>query len=384
MKIGVAMSGGVDSSTALAILKEQGHETVGLTLRMISRASVSDGSAMSPDSARDGWGPEGMSRDMADAREAAFRLGVSHDFVEGLDVFRVEVVEGFLDAYARGLTPNPCVECNSRAKIPLLLERAMGLGCEKLATGHYARLDRDPASGRWRILKARDTAKDQSYTLYKLPQEILARLLFPLGDMLKNEVRSEARRFGLEVFEKPESMEICFAPEGKYPDFVRAHRPDAFKPGDLVDPTGKKLGRHDGVVHFTVGQRRGLDLSGGPWFVLDLDPVTATVTVGKEEDTWHGSFVVADTRWVSWPGLPIPRVCGVKVRYRSPEQPCLLTPLGSGKVRVDLEAPVRSVAPGQSAVFYDGEAVVGGGVIQKEPQTTRAARDARDRRRTAE
>jgi tRNA-specific 2-thiouridylase len=341
---------------------------------MIPRANAAEENAWRGDSTEFAPEPGCSARDVADARETASRMGAPHEVIDGLHAFRSQVVEYFLGDYARGLTPNPCVECNARVKIPLLLDRAMALGCEKLATGHYARLDHDPASGRWRILKARDQAKDQSYYLYKLSQETLARLLFPLGEIIKDEVRSEARRFGLAVSEKPESMEICFVAEGKYPDFVRKHRPEAFKPGDLVDPSRKVIGRHDGVVRYTVGQRRGLDLSGGPWFVLDLNPETATVIVGKEADTWCRSFIAADLRWVAWPGLPTSRACRVKVRYRSPEVPCFLEPLEGGKVRVELGEPVRSVAPGQSAVFYDGETVAGGGVIQKEPKIARLDR----------
>jgi len=358
------MSGGVDSSTVLALLMEQGHETVGLTLKILPcRLSPEGGAEAAPGSPRDQRCC--TAQDIADARQTAVRLGAPHSVVEGLDVFKARVVDGFLDAYAQGLTPNPCVECNPHAKIPLLLHRALALGCERLATGHYARVEMDPSSGRFRLLKASDPAKDQSYYLSRLTQDQLSRLVFPLGGYRKEEVRAKARTYGLQEADKPESMEICFVPEGDYRDFVKAHRPGAFRGGDVVDASGRVLGRHGGVAMFTVGQRRGLDLPGGPWFVLSLDPVTATVRVGRVEDTACGMFTVGNVAWVSWPGMDGERACTVKVRYRSPDVPCTLRAVEGGRVEVRLGSPVKSVAPGQTAVFYDGDAVAGAGTILK-------------------
>jgi len=366
LKIGVAMSGGVDSSTVLALLKEQGNETVGLTLKIlpceISRAENGAVAVVQVE-------PSGQRccsvQDIADARDTAVKFGAPHSVVEGLDVFRANVVEGFLDGYARGLTPNPCVECNPHAKLPLLLKRALEMGCEKMATGHYARVAFNETTGRWNLLKAFDGAKDQTYYLYKLPQRMLAHLVFPLGGITKPEVRGKARAFGIAAAEKPESMEICFVTHGTYRDFVRQHRPEAFKPGEIQDLDGRVLGRHDGVANYTIGQRKGLDLSGGPWFVLSLDPDSARVVVGRDEDTLCPEFTVGDVLWSSWVGLEEPRRCGVKIRYRSPEAPATLYPLPDGSVRVVPDEPVRAVAPGQSAVFYDGDAVAGGGILQR-------------------
>ncbi len=366
MKIGVAMSGGVDSSTVLGLLKEEGHEVVGLTLKILPcEITPGENGAVSVKTVE----PKGQRccsvEDIQDARNVALKLGVPHYVNEGLDVFRAKVVDRFLDEYEQGLTPNPCVECNRFAKLPLLLKQALELGCEKLATGHYARLDQDPATGRWRILKAADPDKDQSYVLYKLSQKLLSHLLLPLGEITKPQVREKARALGLNTAEKPESMEICFVTQKSYRDFVKIHRPRAFVPGNIVDGDGHVLGRHEGVAGYTIGQRKGMGLSGGPYFVVELNPETATVVVGKDEDTLVKEFTVAEMNWVAWEPLNSPREVTAKIRYRSADQPAVLYPEGGNRVRVVLKNPARAVTPGQSAVFYQGDGVVGGGVIQK-------------------
>ncbi len=366
MKIGVAMSGGVDSSTVLGLLQEQGHEVVGLTLKILPcEITPGENGAVKVQAVE----PKGQRccsvEDIQDARDVALKLGAPHYVNEGLDVFRANVVDRFLDEYEQGVTPNPCVECNRFAKLPLLLRQALSLGCEKLATGHYAKLDQDPATGRFRLRKAADPDKDQSYVLYKLTQKLLAHLLFPLGDVTKPQVRETAKRMGLNTAEKPESMEICFVTQRSYRDFVKLHRPRAFVPGDIVDVTGKVLGRHEGIAGYTIGQRKGLALSGGPYFVVELNPATATVVVGREEDTFVREFRVAEMNWVAWEPPAGPREVLAKIRYRSVEQPAVIYPEGPQQVRVVLKDPARAVTPGQSTVFYDGDAVVGGGVIQK-------------------
>jgi tRNA-specific 2-thiouridylase len=366
MKIGVAMSGGVDSSTVLGLLKEQGHDVMGLTLKILPcEITPGENGAVSVKTVE----PKGQRccsvEDIQDARDVALKLGAPHYVKEGLDVFRARVVDRFLDEYERGVTPNPCVECNRFAKLPLLLQQALSLGCEKLATGHYARLDQDPSTGRWRLKKAADPDKDQSYVLYKLSQKLLSHLIFPLGDVVKEEVRKEARRMGLNIAEKAESMEICFVTQKSYRDFVKIHRPRAFVPGNIVDVNGKVLGRHEGIAGFTIGQRKGMALSGGPYFVVELIPDTATVVVGRDEDTFVKEFSVAEMNWVAWEPITTPKEVMAKIRYRSEEQPAVITPEGPDRVRVVLKDPARAVTPGQSTVFYEGDAVVGGGVIQK-------------------
>jgi tRNA-specific 2-thiouridylase len=352
LKIAVAMSGGVDSSTTLALLQERGHDLVGLTLRVLPCAPETGGDPRLCCSARD----------IEDARTVALSLGVPHYVSEGLDLFEERVVTPFLDAYERGLTPNPCVECNRHAKLPALLKEALALGCEKLATGHYARVREGPG-GRFVLGKARDADKDQSYFLYRLPQELLARLVFPLGDLTKREVRGEARRMNLPVAEKKESMEVCFVQGGDYREFVRSRRPQAFTPGPVVDLSGREVGRHEGVASFTVGQRRGLGLSGGPWYVAELRPEDSTVVVATGEPPRASEFRVGPVNWVAWEGLSAPREAAVKVRYRGTEEQAVLHPGPGGTVCVVPKRPLSSVTPGQSAVFYEGDAVVGGGVI---------------------
>ncbi len=366
MKIGVAMSGGVDSSTVLGLLKEQGHEVVGLTLKILPcEITPGENGAVSVKTVE----PKGQRccsvEDIQDARQVALKLGAPHYVNEGLDVFRANVVDRFLDEYEQGLTPNPCVECNRFAKLPLLLQQALTLGCEKLATGHYAKVDQDPATGRYRILKASDPDKDQSYVLYKLNQKLLSHLLFPLGDTVKEQVRQDARRMGLNIAEKAESMDICFVTQGSYRDFVKIHRPRAFVPGNILDVDGKVLGRHEGIAGYTIGQRKGLALSGGPYFVVELIPETATVVVGRDKDTFVKEFSVAEMNWVAWEPITEPREVLAKIRYRSLEQPAVIYPDGPKRVRVVLKDPARAVTPGQSTVFYEGDAVVGGGIIQK-------------------
>lgn len=348
------MSGGVDSSTTLELLREQGHDLVGLTLRVIPC------DAPTPEAARLCC----TRRDIEDARTLALSRGIPHYVCDGLDLFEERVITPFLDAYEKGWTPNPCVECNRHAKIPALLARARALGCEKLATGHYARVEQ-AADGRWRLRRALDAEKDQSYFLYRLTQELLSGLLFPLGDLTKARVREIARDRRLSAAGKPESMEVCFVEGGDYREFVKRRRPRAFEPGPIVDLAGREVGRHEGVAGYTVGQRRGLGLSGGPWFVVELRPETATVVVGKGEESLQSSFRVSQAHWAAWPGLPAAREAVVKVRHRGSEEPATLHPEGGGTVRVELSRPIASVTPGQSAVFYDGDLVAGGGIILK-------------------
>jgi tRNA-uridine 2-sulfurtransferase len=366
MKIGVAMSGGVDSSTVLGLLKEQGHEVIGLTLKILPcEITPGENGAVKMQAVE----PKGQRccsmEDIQDARNVALKLGAPHYVKEGLDVFQARVVDRYLDEYEQGLTPNPCVECNRFAKLPLLLREALALGCEKLATGHYARLDQDPATGRYRIRKAADSDKDQSYVLYKLNQQLLSHLLFPLGEYTKERVRQDARRMGLNTAEKPESMEICFVTQRSYRDFVRAHRPRAFTPGNIVDVEGTILGKHEGIAGYTLGQRKGLALSGGPYFVVELITETATVVVGREQDTFTREFSVSEMNWAAWESLAEPKEVLAKIRYRSMEQPAVLYPESPDRVRVVLKDPARAVTPGQSAVFYDNDIVAAGGIIQK-------------------
>jgi tRNA-specific 2-thiouridylase len=344
----VAMSGGVDSSVAAALMLARGFETVGVTMHLWDGASSC------------------CSRgDADDARRVAERLGMRFFVANYAERFRREVVEAFADEYLAGRTPIPCVACNSKFKFEYLIARARALGASAVVTGHYARVDRDPETGLRRLRRAEDGSKDQSYFLFQLGQQQLAELHFPLGEMKKSEVREVARGLGLATADKPESQEICFVPGGDYAAAVEQIRPGALPgPGELLDGTGRVLGRHRGIHHFTVGQRRGLGLSAGErLYVTALDAERNRVRVGGAEDLLARGAQVKDVSWVAGEPPPRPVRASVRVRHRHEGAPAEVEPLGGGRVRVHFERPVGAVAPGQAAVFYGGDVVLGGGWI---------------------
>jgi tRNA-specific 2-thiouridylase len=346
----VAMSGGVDSSLAAALLVEQGCEVVGVTMRV------------------GGGGSRCCSLDdVEDARRVAARLGIRFYVADYADAFRREVIEPFADAYLAGRTPIPCVACNGRFKFHRLLERARALGADAVATGHYARIESDPAGGAPMLLRGADPAKDQSYFLFDLGPAQLARARFPVGALDKAEVRARARELGLAVADKPESMEICFVPDGDYAAVVEALRPGAAPgPGDLVDEAGRALGRHAGVHRFTVGQRRGLGLAlGERVYVKALDARRNRVVVAPRERLAARGARLAATSWVAGAPPPAPVRARVRVRHRHDGADARIEPGGAGVATVRFDAPVEAVTPGQAAVFYDGERVLGGGWIEE-------------------
>jgi tRNA-specific 2-thiouridylase len=343
-RVVVALSGGVDSSVAAALLAGEGRDVVGITLALAGDASR----CCSLD-------------DAEDARRVAERLGVRFYVANYRDRFRSEVIEAFADDYLAGRTPIPCVACNQRFKFRHLMERAAALGAERVATGHYARIDRDGREGRFRLLRGVDAAKDQSYYLFDLTQEQLARIEFPLGGLTKPEVRERARALGLRTAEKPESQEICFVLDGDYTRVVEALRPEALPgEGEIVDESGRVLGRHAGIHHFTVGQRRGLRLaSDRKRYVKRLDPARNRVVVCDAEGLGSVGARLERVSWVAGAAPAEPLRARVQVRYRHEG----VAPTRDGGARLRFDAPVRAVAPGQAAVFYDGEVVLGGGWI---------------------
>ncbi len=348
MRVLVAMSGGVDSSAAAALLVEQGHEVVGVSMRVHDFSDRARGrSCCAPD-------------DLEDARGVARRLRIPFFVANVEEEFGRRVVDRFVEDYLSGLTPNPCVACNVEVKFDWLLRRARGMGA-KLATGHYARIER--RGERFALLAGADPAKDQSYFLHGLGQAELGDVLFPVGHLPKAEVRALASRAGLSTAGKAESQEICFVTDGDAARFVELRRPGAARPGDVVDGSGRTLGRHGGIHRFTVGQRRGLGVAtGAPAYVVRIDPVEARVVVGSPEEASTDRFGVEEVRWTAEaPGDRYSLL--VKVRHRHAGEPGLLQALPGGRVEVRLRNPVRGVAPGQSAVFYDGDEVVGGGRI---------------------
>jgi tRNA-specific 2-thiouridylase len=353
------MSGGVDSSAAALILKGLGHRVVGVTMKLVD--------ADENDSAFGLISPSGRSccsfLDIVDARSVSQKLNFDHQVHNFSHLFRKEVVEPFVRAYVRGQTPNPCVDCNRRLKFGPLFERATLLGCEKMATGHYAKIELDERTGLFQLKKAKDPVKDQSYFLYGLNQEELSRTLFPLGNYLKEEIRAVAAKSGIVTAKKPESQDICFVRNGRYDLFLEEFGVKD-KPGDIINVQGQKLGRHLGIHHYTVGQRRGLGLHAPmPMYVIRLEPNENTVTVGGENELYSDWALLTDVSLISGQPATKPFEAGIKVRYRQTETPALVEPLNAGTFKVSFRQPLKAVAPGQAAVMYQGDVVIGGGTI---------------------
>ncbi len=347
------MSGGVDSSVAAALLKEAGHEVVGLSMQLYdqSEGQTSFGSCCTLD-------------DLADARRVAALLGFPHYIVNFEREFDATVVSNFVREYLAGRTPLPCARCNSDLKFATLVERARGLDATHVATGHYARVERDLAAGRWLLKRGVDAAKDQSYFLFSLTQDQLSRALFPLGTLRKDQVRDHARRLGLPVAEKHESQEICFVPDGDYAAFID-RRTGEHRGGTIVDAEGKVLGRHEGIHHYTIGQRKGLNVATGRrLYVLALSAETDTVVVGPRTALEQSRLTASAVNWISGEPPSAPIAVTAQIRYRHPAVPARVTALDAGRASLDFETPQAAVTPGQAVVFYDVDVVLGGGWIE--------------------
>lgn len=344
----VALSGGVDSATAAAMLVDAGHRVIGVTMRLYDATGTTAAVGRC-------CGP----RDVEDARRVASHLGIPFYVVDYEREFERRVVDDFVGAYLAGETPNPCARCNEHIKFTPLLARARALGASALATGHYARIERD-GDGRWRLRRGVDAGKDQSYFLFAMPQAELAAIRFPLGGLTKDEVRAAAERYGLPNARKPESQEICFVPDGDYAGFVERRAPQLRpEPGAIVDEAGRELGSHDGVHRYTIGQRRGLGAIGGgePMYVVRLDPKRRLVVVGDKTAAARREVRVRDVRWFA----PPPARALAQVRHRQTPLPAEVVADGD-TAQLTLAEPVVA-APGQAAVVYDGDTIVGGGWI---------------------
>ncbi len=351
----VGMSGGVDSSAAAALLVEQGYDVVGITLKLWPQDCVNRAEDKC-------CGPQAVT----DARAVSHDLNIPYYLVDDSAEFQRQVIQYFADEYKSGRTPNPCVVCNEKLKFGTLLQRARQLGAEKIATGHFARVELDPASGRHLLKRGRDRRKDQSYFLFSLRQEQLAHVLFPLGELTKDDTREIARECHLKTADKEESMEICFVPDKDYGRFLQEARLAERHRGDIVDAEGRKLGEHDGVEFYTIGQRKGLGIAAGrPLYVIDLDATRNRVVVGDESMLAADEFFVERCNWIPFEQPPDRMEVLAKIRYNHPGAAAVVSPMAGGVARVKTVEPQRAITPGQACVFYQDDLVVGGGWIRR-------------------
>jgi len=384
MKALIAMSGGVDSSVAAKLTKEAGYECIGCTMELFEtgcggRPRSETPSAETPsaetlsDEALSDEAPSEDSDNVRDARSVAERLGMSFYAFDLKEAFRSCVIDKFTDAYSHGVTPNPCVDCNKNLKFGALLQKAEELGCEYIVTGHYARIERDPQTGKYLLRKAVNDAKDQSYVLYNLTQEQLAHVLMPLGEYTKAQVRELAKTNGFVNADRPESQDICFVPDGDYASVIKQYTNRTFPEGDYVDLEGNVIGRHRGIIHYTIGQHKHLGQAfGEKRYVCRINADKNQVVLGRNEDVFSSYAKATDFNWISGE-IPEGEIrCRVRVRYKQREQWATVRPInanenagsqGTDAVEIFFDEPQRAITPGQSAVLYDGDIVLGGGIL---------------------
>ena len=352
-KVLIAMSGGVDSSVAAYLMKQRGCDCVGVTMRLFSNDDI------------------GLSReksccsldDVQDARSVAAKLAIPYYVFNFTGDFKAQVIDRFTSAYACGQTPNPCIDCNRYLKFERLYERAQLMGCDAVVTGHYARIGQE--NGRWVLKKALDASKDQSYVLYSLTQEQLAHTRLPLGEFEKTDTRRIAEELGFFNARKPDSQDICFVPDGDYAAFIERTTGKTYPEGNFVDEQGNVLGRHRGIIHYTVGQRRGLGIAAEtPLYVKRIDPERNEVVLCRDEALYSRTLTAKELNWMAFETPPDSFRASAKIRYRHTEQPCTVTALPGGRVAVEFDEPQRAATPGQAVVFYNGDTVLGGGVIE--------------------
>jgi len=354
-RVVVGMSGGVDSSATAALLLEQGYDVVGITLKLWPQDCVSRAEDKC-------CGPQAVT----DARAVCHKLGIPYYLIDEAAEFQSRVIQYFADEYKAGRTPNPCVMCNQNLKFGRLLSRADQLGAQYIATGHFARVEKSADGARTLLKRGRDLRKDQSYFLFSLTQKQLARAMFPLGEKTKSDTREVARHCQLKTADKEESMEICFVPDNDYGKFLeQAHLAEKHR-GEIVDLQGQVLGHHDGIEFYTIGQRKGLGISSAkPLYVVELDAAANRVVVGDDTALDRDEFIADRCNWIAFDSPPEKLEASVKIRYSHPGTPATLTPLPGGRAKVKLHSPQRAVTPGQAAVFYQDDLVLGGGWIAR-------------------
>ena len=354
-RVVVAMSGGVDSSTTAWLLKERGYEVMGATMciGMLDRNQTGPARCCSV-------------ADIEDARRVALQLEIPFYVFDLREEFEKEIIQYFCDEYVKGRTPNPCIPCNERMKFGSFLRKALGMGADYVATGHYARSELDEGTSQYLLKRGVDRNKDQSYVLFSLTQEQLRHILFPLGEYRKEEVRQKAFQLGLRVHDKDESQEICFIREPSYHPFLQERLKESIEPGPIIDKKGRVLGKHKGIPFYTIGQRRGLRLAKGkPFYVVGIDREKNALVVGEEKEVYRETFVANGVNWITLRGKPFPFSAEVKIRYNHPGSEAFLSQKGTDEVEVKFKSPQKAITPGQAAVFYDGETVLGGGWIKE-------------------
>ena len=355
-KVAVGMSGGVDSSVAAYLLKEQGYDVIGVTMQIWQDET--------PEDIAENGGCCGLSA-VEDARRVADVIGIPHYVMNFKREFKENVIDYFMDEYMHARTPNPCIACNRYVKWEALLDRAVAIGCDYIATGHYARVLKLD-NGRYAVCKSKTDKKDQTYALYNLTQEQLSRTLMPVGEYEKDEVRHIAESAGLITAHKPDSQEICFIPDNDYARYIENESGRKFPEGNFVDVNGNVLGRHKGIIHYTIGQRKGLNLPmGRPVFVLAIRPETNEVVIGDNEDTFHKALIASRVNYMSMESIDRPTKVNAKIRYSHKGAACTVEMTGKDEIKCTFDEPVRAITPGQAIVFYDGDIVVGGATIDK-------------------
>ena len=351
----IAMSGGVDSSVAALLVRQAGYDAMGVTLRLYDNEDAGiprEKTCCSLD-------------DVNDARSVCARLGIPFYVFNFTDSFRKEVMDRFVEAYENGRTPNPCIDCNRYIKFDKLMRRAEEIGYDKVATGHYARVTQDENTGRWLLKKGLDASKDQSYVLYALTQQQLSRLLLPLGELSKAETRKIAEENGFVNAKKRDSQDICFVPDGDYASFIGRYAGKEFPPGSFVGKAGEIYGQHKGIIHYTVGQRKGLGLSfPQPMYVCGVDPAANQVLLGKHEELFSAELTAGDINLISQKEISSPMRVKAKIRYRQAEQLATVLQTGEDELKITFDQPQRAITKGQAVVLYDGDTVVGGGTIR--------------------